>query len=107
MKRILASFLIIVLLISAAPLSASADSAYITRGEVASRLLSAADDYNLGVQLSDIIKGYADGDLKEDQPVKRVEAYVMLSRAFGTLPAPVGDNARSGYSAANFTDIPD
>jgi putative endopeptidase len=107
MKRILASFLVVVLLISAAPLAASAASAYITRGQVADMLLSAADGYNSGVQLSDIIKGYADGGLKEDQPVSRVEAYVMLSRAFGTLPTPVGDNARSGYSALNFTDIPD
>lgn len=54
----------------------------------------------------DILKGYPGGDLNEDGAVTRAQALVMLQRAFGGLPEPKGDNARSGYPAANFTDIP-
>ncbi len=108
MKRILAGFLVLVMLISTAPAYAVAsDAAYLTRGETADMLLSSAEDYNAGVKRSDIIKGYEDGDVRENDPVTRAEAFIMLSRAFGQLPTPVGANALSGYSAANFTDIPD
>ncbi len=108
MKRLFAGFLVFVMLISAAPAyAAAADTAYLTRGAAADMLLSAAQDYNPGVTRSDIIKGYENGDLKENAPVTRAEAFVMISRAFGQLPAPVGANAVSGYSASNFTDVPD
>lgn len=49
-----------------------------TRGEVVEMLLAAADDYNPGVTKEDIIRGYEDGDLREDQSVTRAEALVML-----------------------------
>ena len=84
-----------------------AEPVYATRGQVADMLVAAADDYNSGVQRTDVIKGYGNGDLKEDGAVTRAEALVMLSRAFGKLPTPVGDNARLAYDASNFTDIPD
>jgi putative endopeptidase len=99
--------MVVVILVSFAPSAAAAEVAYITRGDTADLLLTAAADYNAGIRRTDIIRGYENGDLYEDKPVTRAEAFVMLSRAFGELPAPVGDNARSGYSAANFTDIPD
>ncbi len=107
MKRLLACLMVVVILVSFAPSAAAAEVAYITRGDTADLLLTAAADYNAGIRRTDIIRGYENGDLYEDKPVTRAEAFVMLSRAFGELPAPVGDNARSGYSAANFTDIPD
>ncbi len=108
MKRLFAGFLVFVMLISTAPAyAAAADTAYLTRGTAADMLLSAAQDYNAGVKRSDIIKGYENGDLRENDPVTRAEAFIMISRAFGQLPAPVGANAVSGYSASNFTDIPD
>lgn len=78
-----------------------------TRGEVAEMLLTAADDYNPGVQKSDIIKGYEDGELHEDWNVTRAEALVMLKRAFGELPEPEGHNARVAIPAEEFTDIPE
>ena len=52
-------------------------------------LLAAAEDYNPGVQQSDILKGYSDGNLDLDGTVTRAQALVMLDRAFGDLPEPV------------------
>ena len=74
---------------------------------MADALLEAADDYNPGVMRSDIIKGYEDGELREDTEVTRAEALVMLDRAFGELPEPVGHNARTALPRESFTDIPD
>ena len=78
-----------------------------TRGEVAEMLLQAADDYNPGVEKTDIIKGYEDGELHEDRYVTRAEALVMLKRAFGDLPEPTGHNARVAIPAESFTDVPE
>lgn len=77
-----------------------------TRGEVVEMLLAAADDYNPGVTKGDIIRGYENGDLREDQSVTRAEALVMLSRAFGTLPERKGVNAAQAIPADSFSDIP-
>lgn len=82
------------------------DKTAATRGRVAQMLLTAADDYNLGVTKSDIIKGYEDGLLHEDWAVTRAEALVMLKRAFGSLPAPKGQNAKLAIPAEAFGDIP-
>ena len=78
----------------------------LTRGEAAERLLAAAADYNPGVEQSDILKGYADGTLDLEGSVTRAQALVMLNRAFGGLPAPVGDNARMAIPGGSFTDVP-
>lgn len=77
-----------------------------TRGEVVEMLLAAADDYNPGVTKEDIIRGYEDGDLHEDQSVTRAEALVMLARAFGPLPERKGVNAAQAIPADSFSDIP-
>ena len=77
-----------------------------TRGEVVEMLLAAADDYNPGVTKEDIIRGYEDGDLREDQSVTRAEALVMLARAFGPLPERKGVNAAQAIPADSFGDIP-
>ncbi len=79
---------------------------YLTRGETAGLLLEAAQDYNPDISYADILQGYPNGDLDEQGPVTRVQALVMLQRAFGGLPEPKGDNARSGYPASSFTDVP-
>ena len=95
------------MLASSAQAALAAETGWLTRGEAAAMLIAAADDYNPGVQKTDILKGYSDGSLHEERPVTRAQALVMLRRAFGgELPQPVGDNARSGYSSANFTDLP-
>ncbi|MCI2056372.1 MAG: S-layer homology domain-containing protein [Oscillibacter sp.] len=106
MKRTLAAILTIVMVSACVPAALAVTPDYVTRGEVADLLLAAADDYNPDVKRSDILKGYADGQTHEERNVTRAQALVMLQRAFGTLPTPQGDNARSGYGATNFTDVP-
>lgn len=104
-KRILAAGMAAALLLTN---TVFASDMYATRGETADMLLSAADDYNKDVKHSDIIKGYGgDGELHEDWNINRAEALVMLSRAFGTLPALTGHNARVALKNGDFTDIPD
>ncbi len=78
----------------------------ISRGEAAQMLIEAADDYNPTVKKSDIIKGYGNGQTNDDKTVTRAEALIMLKRAFGELPAPVGDNLRAAIPKEEFTDIP-
>lgn len=102
--RILSLFLTLALVFSLAP-PALATTDTLTRGEARDLLLSAADDYRDGLRAEDILHGYPDGELREEQTINRVEALVMLSRAFGDLPEPVGDTARWG--TASFTDVPD
>ena len=79
----------------------------ITRGQVAGMLLRAADDYNPNIQYTDIIKGYEDGNLHEEQNVNRAEALVMLKRAFGVFPELTGHNERVALQSGSFGDIPD
>lgn len=106
LKKVVSALLAVLMMSAAIPGALAAQPAYATRGKVADMLVSAADDYNSGVKRTDIIKGYADGKLHETDPVTRAQALVMLERAFGKLPEPKGDNARSGYSVSNFTDVP-
>lgn len=106
-KRCLAGLLAAMLLAGLLPAALAAEEpAVLTRGQVCDTLLAAAGDYNPGLTAEDILQGDGSGSLALDRPVTRAEALVMLSRAFGPLPAPVGDSARWAYPAANFTDIP-
>lgn len=101
LKRSAAACLAVLLLLTSLPMALAAPSDQpLTRGETASILLDAAKDYNKNVTYQDILKGYPNGDLDESGSVTRAQALVMLQRAFGGLPAPKGDNARSGYPAA-------
>lgn len=103
-KRLLAGALAAGLMLGCVPGAGAAAGA--TRGEVARMVLQAADDYNPGVTLEDILQGDEKGDLRENDPATRAEALVILQRAFGDLPEPVGDNARNAIPAGDFTDIP-
>ena len=103
-KRLAAALLVVVLLLGCTP--ALAADAALTRGEAAQLLLDAAGDYNPDVQLSDIMKGYPDGSTDAGGAVTRVQALVMLERAFGGLETPVGDNARMAIPSQSFTDVP-
>ena len=106
-KQLLAALISAATLLSTLPAALAADdNTPATRGEVCAALVAAADDYNPGVTAADVMRGGPDGDLRENDPVTRAEALVMLQRAFGGLPAPQGDNARKGYPASNFTDVP-
>lgn len=122
LRRSLAALLTVAMLLGAAPLPpvqaetsvqartngavAWEEDRAATRGEVVEMLLAAADDYNPGVTKEDIIRGYEDGDLREDQSVTRAEALVMLARAFGPLPERKGVNAAQAIPAESFSDIP-
>ncbi|MCR8844465.1 S-layer homology domain-containing protein [Paenibacillus sp. SC116] len=77
-----------------------------TRGEIVTTLSAAADAYQSGSNNKAVIHGNGDGNLRENEPVKKVEALVMLSRAFGELPKPVGNDLRIGTFGAKFTDVP-
>ncbi len=107
-KRIWASVVTVALMVGYLPsaLAMQDENTPATRAEVCNMLLEAADDYNPDVQASDIMQGYPHGELHENDPVTRAEALVMLQRAFGGLPTPIGDNERKGYAATNFTDVP-
>ncbi len=107
MKKRIISLILCGFMISNVPTVFAAADEDATRGEVAAMLLQAADDYNPGVEKTDIIKGYDDGELHEDWNVTRAEALVMLKRAFGELPESTGHNARVAIPAENFTDIPE
>lgn len=107
LKKLFAVFISAVLVVSAVPSNAALiSSGYATRGEVVEMLLSAADDYRPDVQKTDIIKGYEDGQLHEENPVTRAEALIMLNRAFGGFPALKGDALRLAIPKEDFTDIP-
>ena len=101
-KRFVPLLLALVLALGTLPVQAAA----LTRGEAAQALLSAAQDYNPGVQRSDILKGYPDGSLALDGTLTRAQALVMLTRAFGGFAAPVGDNARMALPASSLTNVP-
>lgn len=106
-KRITAIVIVLCLLLAISPAVLADDQPnYATRGVVCDMLLSAADDYTPGLTRGDIIKGYEDGQTKEDQFITRAESFVMVSRAFGTLPAPVGNDLRLSPSLVSFTQVP-
>ena len=107
-KRFIAVVSVLSLLISLSIASLAADDAgYATRGEVCDMLLSAADDYTEGLTRGDIIKGYENGETKEDQFITRAESFVMISRAFGALPEPVGNDLRISPDPISYTDVPE
>lgn len=105
--RLTALLLSLALTLTLCLVPARADSdAPLTRAEARDILLSAADDYNPGVTAEDVLQGRPGGVLDEEEPVTRVEALVMLSRAFGTLPELKGANALTAFSSPDFTDVP-
>lgn len=108
MKKIIALLLSSSLLLTMLPKAGLAQAAQpnVTRGEVVNYLLNAADDYNPGIKKEDILKGHGKGDAKEDQYVSRIEALIMLSRAFSDLPEPKGNDLRISNTSAEFTDVP-
>ncbi|MCL1848954.1 MAG: M13 family metallopeptidase [Clostridiales bacterium] len=78
-----------------------------TRGQVSAFLLEQAQKYRSSMTMGDIIRGYGDGDMREERKVTRVEALVMLSRAFGQLPAPIGGLEIMAPATVRFNDTPD
>ncbi|UHA75991.1 S-layer homology domain-containing protein [Paenibacillus sp. 481] len=108
MKKKFLSLLTATIMVLSASLPVYANEAppTATRGEIVNSLLSAADAYQSGMGKEAVIKGNGNGDLRENEPAKKIEALVMLSRAFGELPEPVGNDLRSGTFGVEFTDVP-
>jgi putative endopeptidase len=104
--RIMALLVIVALIFSVSPAWAGETQVYLSRGEVAGIVLNAADDYNPGISKNDILLGYEDGSLREEEPASKAEALVMISRAFGDLPSPRGDSLRKGVFDQSFNDVP-
>jgi putative endopeptidase len=104
--RIIALLVIVALIFSVSPAWAVKTPVYLSRGEVAGVVLNAADDYNPGISKNEIMLGFEDGTLREKEPASMVQALVMLSRAFGELPSPRGDNLRRGVFDQHFNDVP-
>lgn len=74
-----------------------------TLGEIAEYLVGAADDYNRADRTL-LLAGLEGG---EDTLATRVQALVMVSRAFGVLPAPTGNNARLAPGDVDLSNVPD
>ena len=108
-KKILAWVAAAALTVSALPhvILAAEPETYATRGQVVEMLLGAADDYTPNLQKNMIVKGYADGSVKEEQYITRAESFVMLSRAFGTLPEPKGNDARISPKNVQYDGVPE
>lgn len=83
-RRALAAVLAVTVLTGPA---LAADGA-LTRGETRDRLVEAAEGYQPGLTPEDVLQGCGDGTLQEGRAVTRLEALVMLRRAFGPLDAP-------------------
>ncbi|MFJ8102902.1 M13-type metalloendopeptidase [Lysinibacillus sp. NPDC096212] len=108
MKKKVLSLLMAIIMVLSVSVSAFADemSPPATRGEIVKTLLLAADAYQPGINKESIMQGSKNEDLRENEPAKKIEALVMLSRAFGELPEPVGNDLRSGTFDVEFTDVP-
>ncbi|MFR9297959.1 M13 family metallopeptidase [Emergencia timonensis] len=73
----------------------------IKAGKAATYLLKAADDYNKKISRKDLLKG-----MKAKNKLTRIQGIIMVSRAFGTLPKPKGNNLRLSDKNVKFTDVP-
>lgn len=58
----------------------------ISRGAAVQRIMKAAGSYNSGVEKTDIICGYGDGELHEEDRATRAQILIMLKNGFGKLP---------------------
>ena len=101
--------LVLAMVFTLVPVSSLAQEevSFATRAQVADMLLSAADDYHEGLTRADIVKGYPDGTVRDDAYITRAESFVMISRAFGTLPEPKGNDKRQNPQNVSFSDVPD
>ncbi|MFV0515884.1 MAG: M13 family metallopeptidase [Aminipila sp.] len=87
--------------------SVFADEKFLSRGDAAALIYKAALSYNRDISRVQILKGYEDGKLEEKKDVNRIEAYAMISRAFGDLDTPKGNNLRTGVFNVVFNDLPE
>lgn len=103
-KRLATLVLAAILTLGILPAQA-AQTDVLTLNDAAKQLMDAGFKYTPDLKLSDILEGIPNEQL--DSPITRAQAMVMLERAFGGLPTPVGDNARAAYPTESFADVPD
>ncbi len=109
MKKILSFLLVFTVVIGILPTaSAMTDTAALSRLELMDMLVTASEGYNMA-ETGDIIKGDEDGQLRYNDKVTRIEALVMLRRAFGKFPVPSENRlyANLADSEVSFFDTPD
>ncbi|MEG2420623.1 MAG: M13 family metallopeptidase [Oscillospiraceae bacterium] len=108
LTRISALFLTLCMLLTAVPLSALAAETQpsLTRGAARDLMLAYAGDYNASATAGTVLRGYGDGSTKEDRPVARIEALVMLARAFSPFSAPDAYWSTVSERDVTFTDVP-
>jgi putative endopeptidase len=82
------------------------DQEKITLGQAADYLLAAAGKYNRALpsreELMDNFMG-----ITENGELPRVQALIMVSRAFGELPKPVGNDARLAPGDVDLSQVPE
>jgi putative endopeptidase len=108
-KRFLGVLLTLALALSSlmgVTLTADALPEYLSRAQVRDMLLATVNNYRENLKPIDIMSGYPDGELHEAEPATRIEALVMMSRAFGELPEPTGDFLRTAADMPEYTDVP-
>ncbi|MDD4803293.1 MAG: M13 family metallopeptidase N-terminal domain-containing protein, partial [Syntrophomonas sp.] len=106
--KVLAWLVMITLIISVIPSMVGAEETpvYLTRGQVANKILNAADDYNPGISEKDIMVGFGDGFLRKEELTTKAQALSMISRAFGKLPLPQGNSLRMSVFDQHYNDVP-
>lgn len=95
-QKMLLLLLIFLLLFSSFPIHAEKKDS-LSRKETACLIANAAN-----IENTSLLYGYGDADLKENQPVTKIETLCLISRAFGMLPSPLGNNKRQGI----FLELP-
>lgn len=99
-KKIISFLLSFIFIFSCSYITFADTDNKITTSELASFLLNAADDYNDELKVSQLIDGF------NQKQLTRVEALVMVSRAFNQFPEPKGNNLRLSNFSISFSDIP-
>jgi putative endopeptidase len=106
MKKFLSVILVFIIVlslgtaVSAAPVDS--DPTQFTNAEAAWALYKAADFYNPDVKYKEVL-----GDFDVDDLLTAVNAYIMVDRAFGELPAPAKEWLKSAADEPVFTDVPE
>lgn len=73
-----------------------------TVGQLADYFIQAADGYNPGIDRAAVLEG-----LDETEQATRLQMFVIVSRAFGELPAPAGNGKNTAPPPVDLTDAPE
>lgn len=86
--------------------SVSVESKTVTLGEAADYLLAAASKYNKNMpEKAELIDNFE--GLKEGDNASRIQALIMVSKAFGELPTPVGNSERLAPKDVDLSGVPE